>query len=356
MSVIYQPGFLRPAEHLRIARLTAVLMVLHLSLFIHPGFPSPDGTIELQPYHRRIPFTGFTQPIQSMTLSSEVSGRCLRVQADVGDALSASGILAELDTTFIALDLQANRIARDKIQRQLISEKKTLDRYATLHDRKSVPLATLDEVSLNAELHELSLQNLQNEQQRLQERFNRHIIKGPAGWQVIERFAEPGEYVQAGQAVARLGDFRQLLVSLALSFSELRSLQQMDSITMLLPDLEATVEGQLFRIAPDFDRESRKIHVELTIDANQDHINGSLRGGMRVQLHLRSPEGSSAFVVPLRSVVSRYDAHWLVTPDKQRVQVIYLGTTDDGKSAIISGKGLAANDLFLVQPTGDKEK
>lgn len=336
--------------------LIVTFILLNLCWFFPSSLSASTPTVQIQPYQRRVHFTGFTRAIQSMALSSEVSGRCLAVHADIGDVLPSSGILAELDTTFIALDIQANRVARDKVQRQLASERKTLDRYATLHDRKSVPLATLDEVTLNAELHELSLQNLENEQRRLEEKLKRHTITGPSGWQVIERYAEPGEYIQAGQEVARLGDFRKLLVSLALSFGELRTLQQMDEIPILLPDLEETVAGRLFRVAPDFDRETRKIHAELVIDAHQKNIEGMLRGGMRAQLHLRSPEQTNTFIIPFASLVSRYDAHWLITPGKERIQVIYLGKAEDGKSAIISGKGLRPNDRFLAHPSEEMEK
>lgn len=327
-----------------------VLLLLSLGICVPSGLAAAGETIQLRPYQRRIPFTGFTRAKQSMLVSSEVSGRCLAVHADVGDFLSATGLLAELDTTFITIDLQTNRIARDKVRRQLALETKTLNRYATLHDRKSVPQATLDEVTLKAELHELSLQNLQIEQRRLQERLDRHTIKGPPGWQVIERFAEPGEYIQSGQKIARLGDFRQLLIPLSLSFSELQAIRQMEFIPMLLPDLDASIEGRLFRTSPDFDRETRKINTELIIEARQEHLDGLLRGGMRVQLHLRSPEQSKAFVLPLSALVSRYDAHWLVTPGGQRVEVIYLGIAEDYDAAIVTGKSLSPGDRFLIQP------
>ncbi len=318
------------------------------------GSPDPiraEETVQLRPYHRLATLTGFTRAKQTMKISSEVSGNCLALHGQHGETIPLSGRLALIDTTFITLDLEANRLAQKKVLRQLASEKKILKRYTTLHDRKSVPEAILDEVVLNAELHELSLMNLKNEAARLQQRFDRHTITAPPGWQVIERLIEPGEYVQAGQPLAHLGNFKQLLVPLALSFNELQSLERTERISLLLPDLNRRVSAWLYRTSPTFDATTKKIAVDLLLESQQDHLSLRLRGGMRVQLQLRLNEQTNTFVLPLSAVVSRYDAHWLVTAQQQRIKVVFLGRSEDGTLAIISGQGLAVNDTFLVNPS-----
>jgi hypothetical protein len=44
-------------------------------------------------------------------------------------------------------------------------------------------------------------------------------------------------------------------------------------------------------------------------------------------------------MVPLSAVIQRYNAHWIVKENNERLKVLFLGNTDDGKSAIISVQG-----------------
>ena len=325
-----------------------MLAVLLVILLHHPETPmAAEDIIQPQPYQRQILLTGFTRAKQIITVSSEVAGKCLKVFVDTGDSIPSSGQLAAIDATFIDLDIRANKLAQEKIQLQLANEKKTLQRYTTLHGQKSVPQATLDEVSLNAELHQIALQNLRNEQRRLEEQQARHIVQAPPSWQVIERLVEPEEFVQPGQPIARLGDYRQVIVPLALSINELESLRQIKDIAVLMPDLNTTLTGKIYRISPEFDATTKKVPVELILQTQSGPTSVMLRGGLRVQLHLSLQEKSSAFLLPLSAIIQRYDAHWVVRSDGQREKVLFLGISQDGLSGIISAKNLTTNDKLL---------
>ncbi len=304
-------------------------------------------TVSLTPYFRNITLTGFTYPLTEMTVTSEVSGRCLAVFADIGDTLSADGRLAEIDTTFIQLDIAANRIAKEQTARQLAQEEKNLARYTTLLNQSSVPQAQLDDVALAADLHKIELKKLANNEHRLQEQLERHYLTAPAGWQMIERFAEPGEVIRAGEPVARLGDFRRLRIQYAATYDELQTILGQDNPQLYLPDLQLHVSATIHRTSPVFDPESRKIQVELLIRADNDQ---RLRGGMRAELQFASDKKTGTFLVPTEALIGSYEANWLVQPDRSRVQVILQGYSEDRRFAIISGNGLRLGQLFLATP------
>jgi RND family efflux transporter MFP subunit len=312
--------------------------------------------VDLQPYSRTITLTGLTYPLHEMTITSEVSGRCLAILADVGATIPANGNLAEIDTTFIRLDLEANKIAQAQATRQLAQEEKNLARYTTLLREKSTPQARLDEAALAADLHRLVLQKLQNEETRLHELLKRHILDAPAGWQLIERYTEPGEFIQAGKPVARLGDFRRLRVPLALTYNELQSLLAMQDINLYLPDLQTNTSAKIFRTSPTFDAVTRKILTELILQADQPYQPIPLRGGMRVQLKFTGEIDSSSFRISRSALISRYEANWLMRPDTSRVQVIFLGYSEDNNYAIISGNDLETGQQFIAHPEEYEQK
>ncbi len=323
------------------------VFVLFFLCFLTPV--SAEEIVELRPYHRELSLTGFTRAKAELSVAGEVSGRCTRIVVDRGDMVPPSGLIAELDDTFIRLDLEKNSIAQEQARRQLELEKKTLSRYTTLMQSNSAAQATYDDASLRAELYELSLKSLRNERARLQETLDRHMLYGPPGWQVIDRLIEEGAYVRQGETVFLLGDFRQLLVRFMLSYEELELLQKMTAIVLDFPELNATGEAQIYRVSPDFDAASRKIPVDLQVFPSAP-FTASSRGGLRTILTLVGKEQPGSFVVPVSSLISRYEAHWLVQADGQWKKVILLGTRDAGRQAIIGGEDLVTGETFLLSP------
>lgn len=294
--------------------------------------------------------SGFTQARQTIDISSEVGGRCVAVHGEIGTTIPESGILAKIDTTFIQLDIEANRIEVESIKRQLKTERKTLARYTTLINRNSATEATLDEVTLKVDLHEMSLKTLNNQYLRLQEKLSRHTITAPKGWTLVAKMIEAQEYIQPGQVIGTVGDYSQLIIQLALSHRELNNLQQQKEISVSFPDLDLLVPGTIYRISPTFSETTKKIPVDIIID-NRNQQPG-LRGGLRGEIHLLK-EKEKSFLLPISSIISRYNAHWVVKENNERVRVLLLGTIEDGTTAVISSKDINLEDKILKKPAGD---
>ena len=329
--------------------LPAALFVIAICL-LNPFQSRAENVFELTPFFRTATLSGLTHPRKEMTITSEVSGRCIDIYADVSEVIPPSGTFAEIDPTFLNLDIESNKIAREQARRQLDQEKKTLERYTVLVKERSTPQATFDEVALQVDLYNLTLKKLENEALRLQEQRARHTILAPAGWRVIERFVESGEFVQAGQPIAHLGDFQSLLVKFAVTYEELKTLENMQELSLLLPDVGKQVSARIYMVSPVFDVKTRKIPIELEISSEQVNRLSPLRGGMRAELVFKSTTATGTYVVPLSALVSRYEAHWLVRPDGTRQQVVVLGRTEDESHAVVSAETLSAGMVFLSEP------
>lgn len=321
------------------------------ALLLVPNSLMANDTFVLRPYYPTTTLNGMTHPLKEMTSTSEVNGKCKTIYADKGEIIPTSGALAELDTTFIRLEIEANKIARVQAQRKLDQEKKTLARYTVLKDKNSTSEATFDEVALNFDLYTYTLQKLKIEETHLLEQLARHVIMAPPGWRVIERFAEPGEYIQAGTAIARLGDFRSLLIRLAVTYEELQSLKELKTIPLILPEIAQTVDAEIHQTSPVFDAKTRKIPMELIITAPREGLTVPLRGGMRAELVFKTTSDTNTFLVPLSALISRYEAHWLVQPDGTKLQVLLLGKSENKSQAIVSGDMLFSGMQAMTNPT-----
>ena len=295
---------------------------------------------------RRSALTGFTRARNSMTLVSEESGRVARVLADVGDTLGQGGHFAELDTTFIRLDLAANRADQERLKSDLEYNKKEMDRYEALVRTNTAPQSTLDN---NIRAHQSALQQLrlkQVEEQVLAERLKRFSLVGPAGWKVISRFIEPGQWITKGEKAAELGRYDVLLVPFALASEEYRALKQMGEVVPLsLTDLGQTIQARVARVSPGFDPVTRKINVDLEITQGDFEF----RGGIRTELTIDLPDPGGAVIVPKTSLVKAYEEYFLLTPDNERVRVVLLGSTDDDMRRV-TGEDVRPGDAFLLNP------
>ena len=301
-------------------------------------------TIALQPYRRQIEITGFTRAFEERTLAAEVSGRYASVDVDVGDTVAADGKVAEIETTFVELDLAANRIAREKARRSLALEEKKLARLQRLITQESTTEASYDEAALAVEIVRLTLAELENEETRLQERLKRHTIIAPSGWRVIERFVDAGEYATASEPVVTVADYRRVRIPYALTFEELQLLQDISQLAVYLSDLDQHLPVAIHAVAPGFVAATRKIEVELVNAGPRT----DLRGGLRAELVLAGRVEEHVFEVPAVSLLSRFDAHWLMKENGQRLQVTLLGRRNNGETAVIAAEGLAATDRFLA--------
>ena len=329
-----------------------------LLLFIFQIIPTlckSNSTFSPLPARLKITLTGFTRARTVQSIISEVNGRCILVTADVGETIGDNGIFARIDSTFIKLDLKANNIALGKTRRQLEFDQKEVIRYRKLVATKASAQARLDGARLQRDQTRLNLQELQTRRERLRELLTRHAVTAPVGFRIISRMVEPGQWVTTGQTLARVGDYRHLLVPIAVTTKELHRLQQKKRINLTLPDEKILGTGTLLHISPAFDPTTRKINVDILLTDKTVKKISLPQGGLRVEIPIKLMDDMHSFLVPASAVEERYEEHWLTRTDGSRLRVVVLGPAsgpvDDQRSWLrITAPGLDRKDTFLVSP------
>ncbi|SMF24776.1 efflux RND transporter periplasmic adaptor subunit [Desulfovibrio gilichinskyi] len=295
---------------------------------------------------RVISLTGFTRPRVEMTLVSEESAMCIAVHADVGDTIGADGLFVNLDPKFINLEIAQLKSDIDRLKSDMSYYHKEADRYIKLVKKNTASQSELDLHIRYLNSAESLLRSTQLKLNVNEEHLRRYTLRAPAGWRVIKRYIEPGEWVTKGEKVAELGNFKTLLVPYALTVKELDKIDSMGGkVTLDLPDIDKSVIANLERISPDFDPESRKIDVDFKIATGDFNF----RGGLRTELKIEMVDPGGAVIVPASAVVKTYDDYFLVRPDGVRVKVLILGKMEDGKLRA-SSRAVKAGQKFLLKP------
>jgi RND family efflux transporter MFP subunit len=275
--------------------------------------------------------SGFTRERTRVVLSTEVSGRVEKVNGDVGDITEASQPFVCLDQTFIDLELDVNRQKRKGSQVDYNYFDKEVERIRQLLTKKSSSESQLDAALRNLDKTSVQLAAQEIDKRILQEKKARHCINTPEGWRIISRHVEVGEWINAGEPVVEIGDYRRLRVPFALNVEEYHALQRLgDGLRLNLPQQGREVPATLLRVSPAFDEASHKIAVELEISGIDDS-----RGGLRAELALEIPFNSGAVMLPESALLQRYEQYWLKRSDGEEVRVVYLGREQGPQGSVV---------------------
>jgi RND family efflux transporter MFP subunit len=312
----------------------AKIIVVAGLLTPHP-LPAQEKLI-VQTAKRDIALTGYTRSQTAVTLSSEVAGRILKINYDVGQVIGELPFL-DIDPTFIDLEIDSTRqtlkqlkITLNKRRSRVEYLDKEFQRIEKLFRRGSSPESRrdtfqedLDQARYDQQATGVEMAVVRTRLQELQERKSRHTIFAPAGWIVVAKLVEEGELVTVNTPVARVADYGSLVVPLSVSAQELDAIQQ------LSPEFEVLLDGRPARAAvnwinPEFDEKTRKLGIELILRSNT----GPKRGGLVCRLALKT--AAEGLWVPKQTVVSRYDnPRVFLKANGAEVKVLVLGQTRD---------------------------
>ncbi len=137
-------------------------------------------------------FPAEVSAVKTIDLSFEVSGRLIQTQLKTGTIASQSQMLAQIDPTPFKQRVQ-------EAQAKLNQATRDLERITATAKKGSASQSQLDNAKTNFELANIALK-------RAQKDLSYTRLLSPFDAQISERFAEKGNYVQAGDIVARLQD------------------------------------------------------------------------------------------------------------------------------------------------------
>ena len=290
---------------------------------------------------------GYTRARWQRFLTCEESGRCLEVRAEMGDQIASDGLFAKLDPTFINLELEANQAAAARLENQMAYWYREVERYRKLSGQKAVSETRVQELEQKYDQARLGLVELKVKAAVFKERRRRCEIKAPAGWHLLARKIEPGEWLTMGRIVGQVGDYRTLLVPFSLTTEQYEWLKrEKEVLSLVLPSVVAgqpslKVPAYLLRISPAFDQKTRKIMVELELSEGLPEM----RGGISLELVIDLPEAGGVVEIPMTAVIERYGAFWLVRENGEEVKIVKLGQAANGDLRVV-GENVKSGDHF----------
>jgi HlyD family secretion protein len=322
---------------------------------------------------------GTVEARRSWMVGPTVAGRVLSVRVDVGDAVKAGQLLAEmdpvdLDQRLAALDAAlARATSTQAVAQAQVADATARRELAAINAKRNQDLAAQNfispgalegrmqekasaEAALQAAQANLSgsaqdITRQKAERAALQQQRGNVRLLAPADGVVTSRDAEAGSTVVAGQAVLRLVDPASLWVRMRVDQGRSAGLGPgLKANIVLRSQPHARLQGQVARVEllADAVTEERIAQIAFTAaPAATGAVSASV--GELAEVELQLPETASALLLPNASIqrLQGQTGVWRLTDEKPAFTHVRLGISSlDGRVQVLDG--LKAGDSVVV--------
>jgi HlyD family secretion protein len=352
-------------------------------------------------------YTGTTQPFQEVIIRAQTEGQLRQLNVDVGDRVEQGQTLATIDDTLLTTattaadaELSARRAEIIQLQSQ-VNEAQTQVEQTRLQLQQAESDAARYEKLVKAgaiaqqqaeqsrTLARTSAKILQSAQEKVrtqeqaivaangrivaqqavveqqQERRSYAVPVAPIVGTVLSRATEAGNLVQVGNELLRLGDFRQVKVTVQVSELDLAAVQVGSMAKVRLDAFpKDSLNGQVTRISPVANSTSRLVPIEVVVPNAGNRLSSGLLA--RVSFSQTQPD---QIVVPLSALPTDRekpkakpagDAPDKSNPEKPKAEKPNpekpnSGTTS-GRDRVADVAKKSQGTLFVVTGEGDQAR
>jgi membrane fusion protein, heavy metal efflux system len=276
----------------------------------------------------------------TVRIFAPVSGRVIRIEADLGARVGARSCLATLASPdFGQAQADAARAVAD-----LTAAQRTVDRLQQLYERRAVPRKDL-------EAAQADLDRAHAESERTRARLARwggapagrvdeeFPLTSPVSGVVVERNLNPGQEVRSDATTPLfvVSDPRRLWVLLDVTERDLSDVVPGATLEVHTPAYpERTFRGTLDRVGLNLDPVTRTIPARGRLE-NPDAL---LKDEMYVTIDVVEPASRPALALPARAVIEDEGRRYVFVeerPGRYRRTAVSLGPEREGSMPVVDG-------------------
>lgn len=356
----------------KIALVCAIALLLVYRIHFAP-VPVETCVVKTGPVSAEAMGTGTLEARVRAAISPRISGRIAQVLVDQGDQVTRGQKLVLLDDEDLRQQVEMAKAelsvaqagvekAVSGIQRAEATEKEAKSSYARILDLKPSGAVSMDDLEKSQQQMEVAQAEL-NQAQTVKIEAEKLVIKAAASLQfsqaqlaytvigapfdglIVKRNRDPGDIVVPGSMVVDMISLDELWISAWVDETLLNQLEVGQAAKIVFrSDPEIELSGKVVRIAPQADRETREVLVDVGID----RLPKSWAIGQRAEVYIETARKENVLVIPQRTVVWRQQQPGVFIIDNGRSfwRKIVLGI--EGKETVEVSEGLQPDQAVLI--------
>ncbi len=290
--------------------------------------------------------SGIVQARREATITSEISGKILEVQVDIGDKAEEGALLVQIDPEpyRIALDQASATYTNAVVAHD--EAKKNAGRSEELWNSKDISEAAYDQARFALQRSEAGIK--QAEAALAQARRNLRLTKvvAPFAGVVAQKFVQEGEVLIQGMQVVTLVDMSELEMNVGFSESDIQHVEVGQSVRVIVPALpEQEFQGRVEGVGPKVLSPTMNFPVRVLLTDTSE----ALKIGMVAKAELSTQKPRPCILLQQDEAIERYNRHYVFLLENEttvKEREIELGQRVGTR--VIIEKGLSDGDRVVV--------
>ncbi|MCW2294062.1 multidrug efflux system membrane fusion protein [Pseudomonas sp. BIGb0408] len=279
-------------------------------------------------------------------LAFRIGGKVTRRLVEVGQRVDKDAALAELDPQDVRLQLDASRAQLQSAESNLQLARAERDRYRTLQQRGMISKSQSDNAENTFRAAEARLRQVRAELNVADNQAGYAVLKTPQSGVILQRSAEVGQVVSAGQTVFVLAadGEREVLIDLPEQVIGSLSIGQEVAVELWSQPGER-LAGRIRELSPAADPRSRTYAARIALQQRDAQV--ELGQSARVFI---ARNGDVPLAVPLSALTAEKDQPyvWVVDPQTSTLRRTAVRVGPYGEKLVPVLDGLKASDWVVV--------
>ena len=356
-----------------------------------PAVAVQSAKVEVRELQRTVDAVGSLDPNEEITVSNQVEGPVSKLYVDLGDAVKAGQVIAQLDTHELDLAVRQQTAAlQQELARLGLTEtgsdvddattsqvrqadatyneaKIQLDRTKNLAGQGLIPKQQVDEQQARYDVAEANLksarENVRNIRATIssrrvslalaQKKLADARITAPMDGFIKERLISEGLYLKLNSPVVTLVQNSPLKLRFDVPENALDSVRVNGAVQFQVDSFpNRKFNGRISRIAPSVDRQSRTMKVEALVN----NADGVLKPGLFARVMILTDHRDKALIVPSSAVFqfAGLEKVFVIENGKVAERIVRSGTQTDTFVEIV--EGVAEGDLVATSNLGNLQQ
>ncbi len=283
-------------------------------------------------FENALSFLGTLEPSRQNTISSDASGKIIRLDVKEGDRLTTGQVIAKVDDELLRLQLENAEISLEGLKND---------------DARNSNLAKENVITgVQVEKTKLAIRSAETQIKQIKRQIKNTTITAPFSGVITKKMIELGSIVGPGTPLLEVTDISSLKLTVSVPERDILKFKIGQEVSVFVDvHKEKSFSGRATLISVKADA-THNFKVEITV---QNSSSDPLMAGMYGSVKFKNQSSITALSIPRKALVgsTKHPKVYLAINGKSVLKSFSPGTSDNDFVEVVSG--ITSTDLIIVK-------